>query len=111
MAEENTVMLTSHKGGKVRNYTVAFKLEVVEYAENQNSNQAAALKFHIDRHSVRDWWKKKADLESLMSARGCKKRVRLEGGGRKPLSVEMEELVLDYILDRRMKGLHVSWGS
>ena len=50
MAEENTVMLTSHKGGKVRNYTVAFKLEVVEYAENQNSNKAAALKFHVDRH-------------------------------------------------------------
>ena len=98
-------MLTSHKGGKVRNYTVAFKLEVVEYAENQNSSQAAALKFHVD------WRKKKADLESLMSARGCKKRVQLEGGGRKPLSVEMEKLVLDYILDRRMKGLHVSRGS
>ena len=43
-----------------------------------------------------------------MSARGCNKRVCLEGGGCKPLSVEMEELVLDYILDRRMKGLHVS---
>ena len=109
MAEVQSVVgLTSHKGRKLRNYTVEFKLDVVNYAEENNSNQAAAIKFQVDRHSVRDWRKKKSDLQSLISMRGNKKRVRLEGGGRKPLSEEMESLLLEYILDRRLRGLHVS---
>ena len=49
---------TSHKGEKISSYTISFKLEVVEFAENK-SITAAALKFNVDCHSIRDWKKKK----------------------------------------------------
>ena len=45
---------TSHKGEKVRSYTISFKLQVIEYAEN-HSIAAAAQKYKVDRHSIRDW--------------------------------------------------------
>ena len=105
---QNIVGVTSHKGRKVRNYTVDFKLDIVKYAKENNSNQAAAAKFQVDRLSFRDRRRKKSSLESLKSAQGCKKRIRLEGGGRKALSEDMEARVLEYILDRQLRGLQVS---
>ena len=104
----NVVGWNSHKERKVRKYRVDFKLDVVKYAEENNSDQAAAAKFQVDRHSVCDWWRKSSSLESLKSAQGCKKRIRFSGGGGKPLSEDMEARVLKYILDRRLRGLHVS---
>ena len=48
---------TSHKGEKIRSYTISFKLEVVEFAEN-HSITAAAQKYNVHRHSARDRKKK-----------------------------------------------------
>ena len=36
------------------------------------------------------------------------KRKRLEGAGRKPLDQQMEEVLIEWIYDRREKGLRVS---
>ena len=49
---------TSHKGEKISSYTIKFKLEVVEFAENKSIG-TAAVKYKIDRHSIRDWKKKR----------------------------------------------------
>ena len=96
-----------HKGEKIRSYTISFKLEVVEFAENR-SITAAAQKYNVDRHSVRDWKKKKNELQELSSSVNIKKRIRLGGGVRKPLSEEMEETLLEWIIERRSKMLRVS---
>ena len=98
---------TSHKGEKVRSYTISFKLQVIEYAEN-HSIAAAAQKYKVDRHSIRDWKKKKNMLQEISTSKNSKKRIRLEGGGRKPLSNEMEETLLEWIMERRLKMLRVS---
>ena len=97
---------TSHKGEKIRSYTISFKLEVVEFAENRSITAAAQR--YVDHHSVRDWKKKKNELQELSSSVNIKKRIRLGGGGRKPLSEEMEETLLEWIIERRSKMLRVS---
>mgnify|MGYP001794063200 CR=1 FL=1 len=76
---------TSHKGEKISSYTIKFKLEVVEFAENKSIG-AAAVKYKVDRHCIRDWKKKKDDLQELSKSVSNKKRKRLQGAGRKPLS-------------------------
>ena len=55
--EVNESITTSHRGENIRSYTISFKLEVVEYAEEHSMNDAA-LKLKVDRHSVRDWKEK-----------------------------------------------------
>ena len=47
-------------------------------------------------------------LQEISTSKNSKKRIRLEGGGRKPLSNEMEETLLEWIMERRLKILHVS---
>ena len=98
---------TSYKGEKIRSYTISFKLEVIEFAENR-SITAAAQKYNVDRHSVRDWKKKKNELQELSRSVNIKKGIRLGGGGRKPLSEEMEVILLEWIIERRSKMLCVS---
>ena len=100
--------MTSHKSGKIRRHSINFKLEVIKFAE-ENSIDAAERKFNINRHSVRDWKKKKANLQKLRkSVTAGEKRVRLEGGRRKLNDRELGEGILDWIIERRSKGLRVS---
>ena len=66
-------------------------------------------KIKIDRNSIRDWRKKRDKIEELKVERsGGAKRQRLDGGGRHLTSEEKEENLLEWIFDRRSKGLRVS---
>ena len=47
-------------------------------------------------------------LQEISTSKNSKKRIRLDGGGRKPLSNEMEETLLEWIMERRLKMLCVS---
>ena len=108
MMEECELTSSSHKGEKVRSYSIDFKLEVIRYAET-NSNHAASKKYIIDRNSIRDWRRKRDKIEELKVERsGGAKRQRLDGGGRHLTSEEKEENLLEWIFDRRSKGLRVS---
>ena len=49
---------------KRMSYTVAFKLQVVELAE-KSGNRSAAREHGINEKLIRDWRKKKAELEVL----------------------------------------------
>ena len=51
--------------------------------------------------------KKKNELQELSNSVNIKKRIRIGGGGRKPLSEEMEETLLEWIIERRSKMLRV----
>lgn len=90
----------SHKGQKVRSYTLNFKLKAVEYAEI-NTIKAAANKFNIDRKRIREWVSTKDSLSSLKEKPKGAKRMRLNGGGRKPLNERMEEIIQEWIHERR----------
>ena len=69
---------------------------------------AAALKYKVDRHSIRDWKKKKNESQELSKSVSNKKTKRLQGGGTKTMSEEMEERVLEWIVERRSKMLRLS---
>jgi len=91
----------------VRSYSIDFKLEVIRYTE-MNSNHAAMKKYKIDRNSICDWRKKRDKMEELKVERsGGAKWQWLDGGGRHFTSEEIEQNLLEWIFDRRNKGLRV----
>ena len=87
--------VTSGKGKKRHSYSISTKLEAIAHAES-NSKEAAARKFRVDAKRIREWCQKKAEFENAANP-----RKRLNGGGRKPLSTEFEERVLEWIHDMR----------
>ena len=57
---------------------------------------------------VARWLKNKSNLHALSTTTKGNSRKRLAGGGRKPLSEELENELLDWFLDRRSKCSRVS---
>lgn len=106
--EKTPIRSVSHKGEKVCSYTVDFKLEVVNYAE-QSSIHAAGRKYNVSRSSVRDWKKKKIQLEDLRKSSGSgAHRRRLSGGGRKVFDSSTERSLIEWITERKQQGLTIS---
>ena len=94
----------SHAGKKVNSYSTEFKLKVVRFAVECNSNYQAAKKFNVDRKRIRE---KRANQSKLESA-SCK-RKRLAGAGREPFDLNIEEVLLEWVYERRSNGFRVSW--
>ena len=95
-------MAESSQVCKKRSYDAAFKLKVIEFAE-QNTNRGAARKYDIDEKRVREWKKQKDQLGSLNS-----KKRRLDGGGRKAALPDMEEELVTWIESLRAQNLRVT---
>ena len=106
MVEEGQV--TSHKGQKIKSYSLQFKLSGISFA-TAHGNHAAEKKFNVDRKRIREWREKKESIEETVKskkAKGCQ-RKRVKGGGRKPLSEKLEESILEWVYNRRSKSLRV----
>ena len=73
-------------------YTAAFKLKVIEYAEKNGGNRSSQQQFGVNEKQVREWRKKKAELES------GSKSSRSQRVGVKPYWPELEQKVHDWIL-------------
>ena len=93
---------TSHKGLKNKSYTMSFKQQVAKYTKEDSIN-SASIKYKVDRKRVREWL---GNLDKI-SAKSAARR-RLDGGGRKPAIVEIEESLLEWIHERRSNMFHVS---
>ena len=93
---------TSHKVSKIKSYTVPFRQTVAKFAK-ENSINSDSMKFKVDRKRIGEWIN---NLEKISTKKSTKKR--LDGGGRKPMIVENEENLLEWIYERRRKMLHVS---
>ena len=93
----------SHAGKKVSSYPTEYKLEAIKFAEESKSISRAAKKFNVDRKRIREWQSAKAKLQAAVN-----KRKRLEGGGRKPFDVGLEDELLEWVHERRSSGLRVS---
>ena len=97
----------SHKGKKIKKYSLSFKKEVIAYAEIRG-NRPTSKQFSVDERRIREWRANKSNIEGLLGAAKGKQWSRLSGGDRKPLSVKLEEVVLEWIESRRARGLRVS---
>ena len=92
---EKESQATSHKGQKLKNYSLKFKLDAISFAAI-HGNHAAEKKYNVDRKRIREWREKKESIEKTVKskkAKGCQ-RKRVEGGGRKPFSEKLDETVL-----------------
>lgn len=97
----------SHKGKTLKKYNLSFKKEVIAYAEI-NGNQPASRRFSVDERRIREWRATKSNIEGLLGTAAKAKQRCIGGGGRKPLSAKLEEVMLEWIESRRSRGLRVS---
>ena len=97
----------SHKGEKLRSFTLDFKKRVVEYAI-ENSNREAARCHEVDERRVREWRSKIEDITAKNLAKGGVKRKRLDGAGRKITNADLEAEVLEWVHEGRSRMLRVS---
>ena len=85
-------------------YTVKFKISVVEWQrKNQASLHRTAAEFSIDCKRVREW----RDKSSVLKANECgakKKRRRLCNGGRRPLFIDLDQKVFEFLEKERSEG-------
>ena len=93
----------SHAGKKINSYSTEFKLEAVRFDVECNSTYKAAKKFNVDWKRIREWRANQSKLESA----SCK-RKRLNGAGRKPFDLDIEEVLLEWVHELRSNGFRVS---
>ena len=95
---------TSHKGKTLRHYTVEFKLNVIEYAEKFTFS-SDTRQFNVDRRMVSHWVQKKADRDALSMTIKGNSRKRFDVGGRKPLSEQLENELLEWDFDMKYEEI------
>ena len=80
-----------------------FKRNAISFAE-KHSNNAAAKKFCVDRKRIREWKQNKSGLfDSVVKASS-----KMLEGGVKPVDVQLENQLVEWIYGRRSNGLRVS---
>ena len=97
---EQNLGSTSHKGERIKSYTVDFELEAIAFAKSCN-NKAAARKFNVAPKTIKDWIRKEEQLRLMKQnpAYGGK-RLRLEGGGQHAFDDDLEDELVQWITER-----------
>lgn len=81
-------------------YDTAFKLKVIEYAEQRN-NSVAAREFGVSTKQVREWRKAKNVLKTLP-------RKKKAMSGKTAQFPKLEEKLFDWVQENRCKGLTIT---
>ncbi|ESO98895.1 hypothetical protein LOTGIDRAFT_158851 [Lottia gigantea] len=91
----NNLTITNRSKVECRkNYTTEFKLQVVKFAEERGGNHAASRHFGITESNVRQWRKKKSELEK-------EDYVPYKPAGLKEQWPELEERLRNFIIERQ----------
>ena len=89
-------------------FLIEFKTEVIKFAEKY-SNREIGRKFKIDESMVRRWLQKKKEINEAYEQPGpSKKKLRLEGAGRKPCLSTVEDELMEKIAKEQAEQRHVS---
>ena len=97
------MMSTSRKR---KTYDTSYKLKAIERAE-QSLKETAAREFGVDAKRIHMWCSQKDQLAAMKKEKKST-RKRLDGAGRKPDNVEMEEELFGWIAELRPRHLRVS---
>ena len=82
-SQEEQANFSSHKNGKIKFYTLSFKLLVVKYAK-MPSIGAAEQKFGVDRKRIREWIQNESKIQNKVSSKNRGSFTKkLDGGGKK----------------------------
>ena len=77
---------------KRRAYTIEYKVEAVKFAKI-HTNRETRRKYKINESVVRKWKQQKAELQELCELSfASRKKLRFEGGGRKPSLSTIEDV-------------------
>ena len=88
-----------------KNFTVQYKLNVINWIKiNKSSLNAASKQFNIDRKCIRDWLAKEDQLKKVRLTRSSKSRSVKKLQPRRPMYPDIDELVLQYMKDQRSQG-------
>ena len=79
-------------------YTIDFKLKCIQKVESGVSIHKVAEIAGVDRSSLRDWIKQK---DELLKKDHKQNSFRLQGAGKKPMTIEIEEQLIKFILECR----------
>ena len=91
-----------------KSFSAKFKAEVWKYiTEKGCSNSAAARHFGIDEKNIRRWKTQSGSLHAVIK-NGFSKAKQLPGSGRRPLSEDLEELVYQWIVSKRLQKQRVT---
>ena len=95
-----------------RSYTIKKKLDILREYEPKVTGKgflALSKKHNIPVSTLRGWYARKRDLEAAVGDKNieCRLRRRLDGGGRKPSMVDIEENLMEWIRGRNNSGLRV----
>ena len=90
---------------KYKNYTLKFKLEVIDFAK-KNSNKRAAHYFDVNRKRVIEWRKSEEALRNRKE--DSSQARRLQGGGRLLKFEEIDHALMETIRERRSAGARVT---
>ena len=94
-------MSGSIKTGKRFSYTVAFKLQVIQYVK-EHGNRAGERKYGVSEKLIRDWRGKEAKLQLLP------KTLKAQRPGAKPKWPELEERLQEWVEEKRRSGIGLS---
>ena len=97
-SEDFSIVSPAKKSRKC--YTIEYKMKLLKEVKDSNIS-AVARKYKIDRTVISRWKlnseKLEESLESSHHKHEHKNAFRVEGGGRKPLSIDMEEEIFIWI--------------
>ena len=87
----------------MRKYSIEDKLKCLELVEEIGYQKVSEMT-GIDRKSLKEWEKKKKQLQSMDNK---EKSFRLPGGGAKPKTAEKEQQIVKFIEDCLQIGIKV----
>ena len=94
---------------KQKSYDAVFKLKAIEVAEKK-CKEAMARKFKVDLKRIREWCKKKKEVNEFTKAKTSMRKHLLVLGsrGKKVNNKEMEDALFSRIADMQQQILCVS---
>jgi transposase-like protein len=87
----------------MRKYSIEDKLKCIELVEEIGYQKVSEMT-GIDRKSLKEWQKKKKQLQSMDNKENS---FRLPGGGAKPKTAEKEQQIVKFIEDCLQIGIKV----
>ncbi|OZC12223.1 CENP-B DNA-binding domain protein, partial [Onchocerca flexuosa] len=101
-----TESVVAQKGRKLKQYVLEEKLDIIDYAKIIG-NRAAGREFNVAESSIREWRKNEQRLRSMFET--TPERSRLDGGGRRPVSEDLEKSLLQYVTSKSDSETALTW--
>ncbi|KAM3717822.1 Pogo transposable element with KRAB domain [Dirofilaria immitis] len=101
-----TESVVAQKGRKLKQYVLEEKLDIIDYAKIIG-NRAAGREFNVAESSIREWRKNEQRLRSMFET--TPERSRLDGGGRRPVSDDLEKSLLQYVTSKSDNETALTW--